>query len=124
MGNIAGATSAQVNITTASSGTFTALVSDGNGALSGTGTYQLTTDGLSQELRFCDPIISGANLNLTGVGGNSNAVYVVYQTTTLNIPLASWTPITTNLFDSFGVFTRTNIYNPATPHQFFRFQMH
>ena len=119
LGSISGATSAQLNLTALSSGTFTALVCDGNGALSGTGTYQLTSNGLSYELRLCAPIVSGTNLNLSGVGGESNAVYTLYMTTNLATPLAFWTPIRTNQFDLFGVCSHTNLYDPARPQQFF-----
>ncbi|MBI3849788.1 MAG: hypothetical protein HY298_05790 [Verrucomicrobia bacterium] len=123
LGSVSGATTAQINVTATNSGTFIAIVSDGNGALSGTGTYRLTSNGLSDELRLCTPIISGMNVNLGAVGGISNATYVVFTHTNLTIPVTSWTPILTNQLDSFGVFniTITNVFNPTEPKRFFRF---
>jgi len=72
---------------------------------------------------LCTPVISGSNLFLTGVGGVSNAVYVLFQTTNIATPQALWTPITTNVFDGFGVLSRTNLYDPGTPQEFFRYRM-
>jgi hypothetical protein len=123
LGSVSGATTAQLNLVAGTDGTFTALVSDGNGALSGSGTYQLTSNGLSDEPRMCVPAISGSNLFLTGVGGVSNAVYVLYQTTNVATPQALWTPIATNVFNQFGVLNRTNLYDPSVPQQFFRYRM-
>ena len=117
--SMSGATTAQINLTALNSGTFIALVSDGNGAFSGIGTYRLTSNGLSYELRLCLPIISGTNLNLSGVGGESNATYILFTTTNVATPAAFWTPIRTNQFDLFGVSSHTNLYAPARPQQFF-----
>jgi hypothetical protein len=123
LGSVSGLTTAQLNLVSPTNGTFLVLISDGNGSLSGAGTYQLTSNGLNFQTRLCVPVISGTNLLLTGVGGMSNAVYVLYQATNLVTPQTLWTPVTTNLFDSFGVLNRTNLYDTNVPKEFFRFSM-
>jgi hypothetical protein len=50
---------------------------------------------------------------------NSNVTFVLYTHTNL-APLASWSPILTNQFDQFGVFTYTNLFNPAELQRYFR----
>jgi hypothetical protein len=121
LGSAAGATTAQFTILATNSGVFIATVADGNGTLSGTGTYQLTSNGLSDELRLCDPIVSGTNLDISGVGGPSNAVFILYSTTNVTMPGALWSPVLTNRFDSFGVFDYLSLFNRNQPRQFFRF---
>ena len=93
-------------------GRFTVLVSSWNLGVSGT--YSLNAHGLEDQFKICSPLISGANLTINGVGGVSNALVVLDTTTNLGIPLALWTPINTNRFDGFGVFTYTNVYRPRS----------
>jgi hypothetical protein len=106
-------------------GTFTVLVSAyfGGGIEGGTGTYVLTANGLSDELRECLPKISGTNFSFKEVGGNTNAnaSFILYSTTNIATPFGLWIPVLTNHFDQFGVFAYTNIYNPAQRQQYFRF---
>jgi hypothetical protein len=90
-------------------------------ASGGTGTYGLTANGLSYELRLCSPVISGARPTLNGVGGVSNATFVLFRTTNVAMPLGLWTPVLTNQFDQYGVLTYTNLYGPALRQQYFRF---
>jgi hypothetical protein len=118
--SVSGATTAPINLTATNSGRFIAIVGDGNGCLSGIGTYRLTSNGLSDELRLCVPIIAGASVNLAGVGGVSNATYILFTQTNVVTPAASWTPIHTNQFDSLGVFQYTNVFNPSEQGRFFR----
>jgi hypothetical protein len=117
---VANATSAQINLTAANSGTFTIIVSDGSGTLSGTGTYQLISDGLSDGFKTCSPIISGTNLNVGGVGGLPGTNAVLFTTTNVATPAELWTPILTNQFDQFGVFEYTNVFNSADHQRFYR----
>src|SRR5206468_290733 len=96
---------------------------DGGGG-SDSGAYRLTGNGLSDELNLCVPIIvESTNLNLGGVGGMSNATFILLTTTNITTPGPLWSPILTNQFDQFGVFniTVTNLYNPPEPKRFFRF---
>jgi hypothetical protein len=120
--SLSGGTNAQINLTATNSGTFIVIVSDGNGNLSGSGTYRLTSNGLSDALRLCIPVISGTNVNISAVGGVSDATYVLFTHTNVTTPVTSWTPLRTNQFDSFGVFSRTNTFDPAEPQRFFLLQ--
>jgi hypothetical protein len=119
LGSVANATSAQINLTATNSGTFTIIVSDGSGTLSGTGTYQLISDGLSDGFKTCSPVISGTVLNVSGVGGTSGTNAILFTTTSIANP-ALWIPIRTNPFNQFGVFQYTNGFNPSEPQRFFR----
>jgi hypothetical protein len=124
LGSSFGAAFGEVVVKATNSGTFLAVIGNNdyyNNA--GSGTYQLTANGLSDEMRLCNPIIAGTNVNLGGVGGPSNATCVVYTHTNVAASFTSWAPIRTNVFDSFGVFniTLTNLYNPPEPKRFFRF---
>jgi len=114
-----GSTVSSLAYTATNCGTFTVLVSSWGAG--GTGTYGLTADGLIDDLRLCSPVISGASLTLNGVGGPTNAVFVLYSATNIATPFGLWTPVITNQFNQFGVFTYTNGYNPAPPQRYFRF---
>jgi hypothetical protein len=114
-----GSTVSSIAYTATNCGTFTVLVSSWFSG--GTGTYGLAANGLSDELKLCPPIISGSNLTVNGVGGTSNALFVLYSTTNIATPLGLWTPVLTNHFDQFGVLNYTNGYNPAQPQKYFRF---
>ena len=100
-------------------GTFTVLVSDGNGE--GSGTYGLTANGINDVLSLAPPVISGTNLILRAVGGTTNTSVVLYSTTNLTTPWRFWTPVLTNHFDTSRGFNYTNVNNPATPGKYFRF---
>ena len=115
----ASGTDAELEYTATNSGAFTVLVSSYYSG--GTGTYGLIAGGLAYELKLCPPVIKGTNLTLNGVGGTSNTFFVLYSTTNIATPFGLWTPILTNHFDQFGVFNSTNVYNPALPHEYFRF---
>jgi Bacterial pre-peptidase C-terminal domain len=114
-----GSTVSSIAYTATNCGTFTVLVSSWFSGQSGT--YGLAVNGLSEALKVCPPIISGANLTVNGVGGPTNAVFVLYSTTNIATPFGLWTPILTNNFDQFGVFNSTNVYNSTIPHEYFRF---
>jgi hypothetical protein len=114
-------TALSIAYTATNCGTFTVLVS---AYFSGdTGTYGLTANGLSDELRECPPTISGTSFTFNGVGGNTNAnaSFVLYSTTNVATPFGHWIPVLTNQLDQFGVFSYTNIYNSTQRQQFFRF---
>ena len=121
LGSAAGSTVAQLTIVATNSGAFLATVSDGNVTLSGSGTYQLTSNGLSDELRLCNPLVAGSNLDVSGIGGTSNALFILYSTTNITTPAALWSPIMTNRFDSFGVFDYFSLFDRSQPPEFFRF---
>jgi hypothetical protein len=116
---IASATLAAITYTATNCGTFTVLVT--SYASGGTGTYGLTANGLSDELRLCPPVISGARLTVNGIGGDPGATFILSSTTNVANPFGLWTPVLTNQFDQYGVLTYTNVYNPALTQQYFRF---
>lgn len=117
----ASASIAAINFTATNCGTFTVLVT--SYASSGTGNYGLAANGLSDELRLCAPVISGARFTLNGVGGSSATNFILYSTTNLAKSFSLWIPVLTNPFDQYGVLTYTNVYNPALPQQYFRFRV-
>jgi hypothetical protein len=113
------ATDDLLTYTATNCGTFTVLVSDGYGG--STGTYGLSVNGVFDVLRLFSPVISGTKLMLKGAGGTTNAGFILYSTTNLTTPWGLWTPVLTNHFDQFRMFNYTNLYNPATPQEYFRF---
>ena len=117
----ASATLAAITYTATNCGTFTVLVTSYSSG--GTGTYGLTANGLSLELRLCSPLISGARLAVNGVGGSAGTNFILYSTTNLAKAFNLWTPVLTNPFDQYGVLTYTNVYNSALPQQYFRFRV-
>ena len=67
--------------------------------------------------------LAGTNLIFNGIGGSSGSNYVVLASTNLALPLANWSALTTNTFDSTGQFHYTNHVNPVEPRQFFIFKL-
>ena len=63
--------------------------------------------------------VSGGNLIFSGSGGTSLGTYYVLTSTNVATPLANWTPLSTNAFDSSGNFSVTNTINPGNPRQFY-----
>lgn len=59
-------------------------------------------------------------LGLDGAGGLPGGTYIVTATTDLTLPLATWTPISTNTFGTFGEINVPNFVNFDMLHQFFR----
>lgn len=114
-----GATAATINLITTNAGTFVIIAGDNNGGLYGSGTYRLTANGLSAGLKLCLPTFTGTNAHMAGIGGVSNATFILFTQTNAATPLASWTPILTNQFDQYGVFTRTNVSGRYEPERYF-----
>ena len=63
--------------------------------------------------------VSGGNLIFSGTGGTTNGTFYVLTSTNVATPLANWTPLSTNAFDSSGNFSVTNTINPGNPRQFY-----
>jgi len=63
---------------------------------------------------------SGNNLVLTGSGGPANGEYRVLSTTNLLVPLAQWTPVTTNFFKQDGSFSNGIPLDGSKSGQYFR----
>lgn len=62
--------------------------------------------------------VSGGNLTFTVSGGSAGATFYLLTATNVAAPLSTWTPVTTNQFDSNGSFSFTNAVG-AQPQQFF-----
>ncbi len=120
--NVSGPATAQFTLAAPASGTYTLVASDGNSGLGGAGTYRLTVNGLTDELKLCVPVISGTNANVSGVGGLPGGTFILLTTTNVATPAALWSPIRTNQFSLFGEFTVTNAFNKAQPERFFLLQ--
>jgi len=121
LGSSFGATTAEVSIRATNRGTFLIVIANNdyyNNA--GYGTYQLTSNGLSDGMKLCVPQISGTNTYLSGIGGGSNASYVLLTYTNITTPVASWIPVITNQFDSSGFLNYTNPYTPGEKQRYFR----
>jgi uncharacterized repeat protein (TIGR03803 family) len=65
--------------------------------------------------------LSGTNLVLNGINGQSGATYYVLRSTNLFLPLSQWTPIATNALANSGNFTITvtNTVTTRTPQRFY-----
>jgi P pilus assembly chaperone PapD len=112
------ATTAALNYTPTNSGTFTVLV--GSYYQGYTGTYQLSGAGFSSGISLQSPAVLGTNFTFTGIGGPSNAQFVLYATPILATPPALWTPVLTNTFNATGAYIFTNEFNLNQPQLFFR----
>jgi hypothetical protein len=117
--NVSGPATAQFALAAPAGGSYTLVVSDGNSGLGGTGTYRLTVNGLTDDLKLCVPIISGANAHVSGVGGLPGGTFVLLTATNVATPANLWSPIRTNQFSVFGEFTVTNAFNKGQPERYF-----
>jgi hypothetical protein len=100
------------------SGTFTLLVSSANQGESGA--YELVPNGLSAGTKLCPPGIAPSTFTVTGIGGATNAEFILYTTPVLPTAANIWTSIYTNQFDRFGMFNYTNAFDPTLPPAYFR----
>jgi hypothetical protein len=66
---------------------------------------------------------SGGNLTLSGSGGPANGTYYVLTSTNIAVPLANWTRLLTNQFDSSGNFNFTNTIGPNVQRNFYLLQL-
>jgi hypothetical protein len=57
---------------------------------------------------------------LSGTGGTAGNSYAVLSSTNVTLPVASWTPLVTNLYGPGGTFSYTNTIIPGTPRLFLR----
>jgi hypothetical protein len=117
--SVSGAATALISVVATNAGTFTLLAGDGNGGLFGSGTYRLTVNGLSDGLKLCNPTFSGTNVNMAGIGGASNATFILFTQTNAATPLVQWTPILTNQFDQYGVFFKSNVSSRFEEQRYF-----
>jgi len=76
-------------------------------------------------LGFASVRLSGADLVLKGINGQSGATYFVLTSANLVLPLSQWTPVTTNALGASGNFTITvsNTVTTRTPQRFYILQV-
>jgi hypothetical protein len=72
--------------------------------------------------QFIAAKLIGTNLVLSAAGGKWGSNYVVLASTNLTLPLAQWTVLKTNIFDSSGQFCFTNPVTRTKPRQFYLFR--
>jgi hypothetical protein len=87
-------------------------------------TTQLAAGTISVDTGTSQPVlggatISGGNFIFSGSNGPAGSNYVVFTSTNIAVPVANWTPVSTNMFDSNGAFHVTNAINPAAGQSFF-----
>jgi sugar lactone lactonase YvrE len=68
--------------------------------------------------------LSGTNLVLNGINGQSGSTYYVLTSTNLIVPLSQWTPVATNVLSASGNFsiTVTNTVTGNVPQRFYILQ--
>jgi hypothetical protein len=69
---------------------------------------------------FSSPVVSNGTLVLSGHGGTPGWDYSVLVSTNAALPLALWTPIATNQFDTAGLFRFSTPIPSGPAQQFFR----
>jgi fibronectin-binding autotransporter adhesin len=125
-GSLTAGTSYKLFSATTYSGSFASITP----SIPGTGllwdTSSLTNNGT---LKVITPVVarpgittfalSGANVILKGTNGPLNGTYYVLNSTNVALPLANWTRLSTNQFDSSGNFNSTTAINPSLAKQFF-----
>ena len=125
LGSNFGQAAAEIVTRSTNGGTFTVVAANyESGTIGGNGAYRLTVNGLSDDLRLCDPKISGTNVTISGVGGAPGAEFTVFTSPLVEAPLDTWTPLFSNQFDFSGTFSGTNTYLPGEPKRFFILQQH
>jgi len=122
LNSVANASSALISRTAPASGNYLVVLADDSSGYGGSGAYTFTVNGLSSGLKLCPLVISCTNADVGGVGGTPGAGFVLFTTTNITTPAHLWTPIQTNLFDQFGVFSYTNLFNPAERQRYFLLQ--
>ena len=119
MRTIANATAAQTRVRATNTGTFILVLGDLSNAYAGSGAYRLTVNGLSAGVKMCVPTIAGTNAALSGVGGVSGEEFVMLTSPLVEAPLATWSPLFTNLFDFYGTFNRTSRFISTESRRFY-----
>jgi hypothetical protein len=100
------------------SGIYTVVVADQSGFFKGSGTYQLSVNGLSRSLRACFP--SAGDTNIIVTGGQVLNGFSVLTTTNVDTPKTLWEVIPATQFDTFGNLNFPVKVNPGEERRFFR----
>jgi hypothetical protein len=81
------------------------------------------TSTLVQAPRFTSIAVSGPTLSFAATNGPANGSFVLLGSSSLTVPLTSWTPVLTNSFDGNGAVTlSTNVVSSSNPLQFYILQ--
>jgi len=67
--------------------------------------------------------VSGTDLVISGTNGVPGSTNYVLTATNIALPLSNWTRLSTNVFDSNGIFAFTNAFSPAIPQSFYLLQL-
>ncbi len=104
---VTNSTSASVNHTYAAGGSYTVTltVSGAGGVNADAQTSYIV---VSSTPTISTVTKSGGNLVMGGTGNPAGTQYRILTSTNLTLPLASWTPVTTNVFLSDGSYSYTN----------------
>jgi hypothetical protein len=73
--------------------------------------------------RIASVALTGAGFVVAGTNGPFNKTFYVLASTNVTLPLSSWTPLATNVFDAGGNFQFTNTLDPSVPSLFYRLQV-
>ncbi len=119
MSSLTQSPTATINTTAPTNGLYTVVLGDNGSFYSGSGGYTFTVNGLSSGLKLCEPIVSGTNVHVSGVGGTNSGTFEILAATNVATAKALWTPVFTNQFDTFGTFTFSNLVDPAYNQRFF-----
>lgn len=85
-----------------------------------TGVLSVTNAVVKSIPHFTHVSVSGTTLSLSATNGTANGQYVLLGTTNVALPIAQWTPLLTNTFDSGGNLNlTTNIVDPTVLHEFY-----
>ena len=110
------------------SGSFASLSPTTPGSGLGWDTSTLATDGTLRVVAAANPTVtttfkSDDNVVFNGTGGTPGGTYYVISSTNIVAPVATWTPVQTNVFDASGNFSVTNAIEAVVPQKFFRVQV-
>jgi Pel9A-like, right handed beta helix region/Immunoglobulin I-set domain len=74
-------------------------------------------------LIITNTVLTPDGIVLSGIGGSSNATYVLLAGTDVAASAAGWSEVMTNAFDANGDFILTNPLAPGSPQQFYRLRI-
>jgi hypothetical protein len=106
------------NFVAPTNGTYLVVISDLSSGYTGTGTYRMTVNQLSDGLKLYAPIIAGGNVKLLAVGGSAEAAFTLLTTTNVITPLTLWSPLPYQ-FDQFGVADFVATFGSSEPQRYF-----
>ena len=110
----------QVTMAAPASGTYTVVVADLSSLYTGSGTYQLSVNGLLRTLRVCPPDVAAGDTNVIVAGAQVLNGFTLLTSTNVDTPKVLWAPIPASQFDTFGNLTYPATIIPGEDRRFFR----